>query len=186
MLEDRILQLGTGYTHHWYISAAQALLRLTLSSEATALESEQAVDRVARQYYRVMASQVDIELAKENIITLPDNRVRRFHYSEDSSDYSQENARCNQSKGPNHLTDNLESPFGGPHELDVSTFPSAYNPTNYFSQFLSKTWRISLVIQRFGYLIVSIPWGYSYDTSSFVLPITRDHLIANFHVSTTL
>lgn len=75
MLEDRIVQIGTGYTHHWYISAGRALLRLTLSLDQSLHESGQAVDRVARQYYRVMSSQVEIEIAKEKIITLPDNRV---------------------------------------------------------------------------------------------------------------
>lgn len=75
MLEDRIVQIGTGYTHHWYISAGCALLRLTLSLDQSIHESGQAVDRVARQYYRVMSSQVEIETAKEKIITLPEHRV---------------------------------------------------------------------------------------------------------------
>ncbi|KAJ5710066.1 hypothetical protein N7493_009658 [Penicillium malachiteum] len=74
LLEDRILHLGTGYTHHWYISAGRALLRLTLSPEQVVMESVQAVERVSTQYYRVMASQVDMELAKEKIIILPDQR----------------------------------------------------------------------------------------------------------------
>ncbi|KAJ5083652.1 hypothetical protein N7456_013079 [Penicillium angulare] len=82
LLEDRIVQLGTGYTHHWYISAGRALLKLTCAPEQSAQEGEQAVDRVARQYYRVMASQVDIELAKEKIITLPDNRSLFEHSME--------------------------------------------------------------------------------------------------------
>ncbi|KAJ5913647.1 hypothetical protein N7504_002530 [Penicillium tannophilum] len=95
MLEDRIVQIGTGYTHHWYISAGRALLRLTLSLDQSLHESGQAVDRVARQYYRVMSSQVEIEIAKEKIITLPDNRP------------------------PNELLDPLGSPFPDSNALNT-------------------------------------------------------------------
>ncbi|KAJ5257109.1 hypothetical protein N7478_013213 [Penicillium angulare] len=106
LLEDRIVQLGTGYTHHWYISAGRALLSLTCSPEQSTQEGEQAVDRVARQYYRVMASQVDIELAKEKIMTLPDNG---------------ENATYDQSRSPNDLMDNFNSSLDDPNALDVNS-----------------------------------------------------------------
>ncbi|KAJ5679058.1 hypothetical protein N7462_007302, partial [Penicillium macrosclerotiorum] len=75
MLQDRIVQLGTGYTHYWYISAGFALLRSAMSPDRSSLENQQAIDRVARQYYRVLASQEDIKLAKENIIGISLNKA---------------------------------------------------------------------------------------------------------------
>lgn len=76
MLEDRITQLGTGYTHYWYISAGCALLRSASSPDTSTVENQQAIDRVARQYYRILASQEDIHIAKEKVINLPAGQVR--------------------------------------------------------------------------------------------------------------
>ncbi|KAJ5948600.1 hypothetical protein N7454_001907 [Penicillium verhagenii] len=104
MLEDRIVQIGTGYTHHWYISSGRALLRLTLSMDQSHHESGQAVDQVARQYYRVMSSQVDMELAKEKIINLPENRANTTH---------------EQSKDPSNMLADLGSPFPDSNALNA-------------------------------------------------------------------
>lgn len=68
MLEDRIARLGTGYTHYWYISATSALLRSAIRPEDSSAQKQQAIDRVARQYYRVFASQEDYTKAKEKIL----------------------------------------------------------------------------------------------------------------------
>lgn len=67
MLEERITRLGTGYTHHWYISATCSLLRSALRPEDSSAQKQQAIDRVARQYYRVLASQEDFIKAREKI-----------------------------------------------------------------------------------------------------------------------
>ncbi|KAJ6161236.1 hypothetical protein N7470_004632 [Penicillium chermesinum] len=79
MLEDRIIQLGTGYTHYWYISAGCALLRSASSPDSSLVENQQAIDRVARQYYRVLASQDDIHLAKEKVLNMPADQVSGTH-----------------------------------------------------------------------------------------------------------
>ena len=68
MLEDRITRLGTGYTHYWYISAACGLLRSTIKPSEAIVQKQQAIDRVARQYYRILASQEDFLKAKEKIL----------------------------------------------------------------------------------------------------------------------
>lgn len=73
LLADRITRLGTGYTHYWYISAACALLKLTVLPEQATAQKQEAIDKVARQYYRVLASQEDILKAKERILP------RRLH-----------------------------------------------------------------------------------------------------------
>ncbi|KAI9836674.1 MAG: hypothetical protein M1819_001310 [Sarea resinae] len=76
MLEDRITRLGTGYPHYWYISAACALLRSAVSPEESTAQKQQAIDRIARQYYRVLASQEDFLRAKEKIIPICLNKAR--------------------------------------------------------------------------------------------------------------
>ena len=68
MLEQRITRLGTGYTHYWYISAARSLLRSAMQPEKLIEQKQQAIDGVARQYYRVLASQEDFMKAKESIL----------------------------------------------------------------------------------------------------------------------
>jgi hypothetical protein len=68
MLEQRITRLGTGYTHYWYISAARSLLRSAIQPEKLMEQKQQAIDGVARQYYRVLASQEDFVKAKESIL----------------------------------------------------------------------------------------------------------------------
>lgn len=69
MLEHRITLHGTGYTHYWYISAACALLRTKLAaSSSTTLQEQQAIDRVSKQYYRVLGGQEDILKAKKSLL----------------------------------------------------------------------------------------------------------------------
>ena len=70
MLENQVVQLGTSYTFYWYISAGYALLQSTINPDQSMLESNQAVERLARLFYRALASQEDIEHAKENILAL--------------------------------------------------------------------------------------------------------------------
>ena len=68
MLEQRITRLGTGYTHYWYISAARSLLRSAMQPEKLIEQKQQAIDGVARQYYRILASQEDFVKAKDSIL----------------------------------------------------------------------------------------------------------------------
>ena len=68
MLEEKITRLGTGYTNFWYISAAFGLVLSKVSPESAAAQKQQAIDRVARQYYKVLASQEDIFSAKERML----------------------------------------------------------------------------------------------------------------------
>jgi hypothetical protein len=75
MLEDRITRLGTGYTHYWYISAACSLLRTAMRPEDSSLQKQQAIDRVARQYFRVFSSQEDFLKAKESIFPVGLSKV---------------------------------------------------------------------------------------------------------------
>ena len=68
MLEHRIALHGTGYTHYWYISAACALLKAKLASSETTLQKQQAIDRVSKQYYRVLGGQEDFAQAKKDLL----------------------------------------------------------------------------------------------------------------------
>lgn len=68
MLEDRIKRLGTGYTHYWYISAACSLLRSAMRPDESSVQKQQAIDRVARQYFRVFNSQEVFQKARESIL----------------------------------------------------------------------------------------------------------------------
>ena len=68
MLEDKITRLGTGYTHYWYISAAYGLVQSKSSQGSPATQKQEAVDRLSRQYYKVLASQEDLSKAKENML----------------------------------------------------------------------------------------------------------------------
>jgi hypothetical protein len=68
MLEDKITLLGTGYTHYWYISAAYGLITSKLSPGNATAQKQQAIDRVARQYFKVRASQEGLPQAKEKML----------------------------------------------------------------------------------------------------------------------
>ncbi|EEA29090.1 hypothetical protein TMatcc_002537 [Talaromyces marneffei ATCC 18224] len=68
MLEQRITQHGTGYTYYWYISAASAFLQSVLLPSESTKEKEEAINRVTKQYYRVLESQEDIGKAKDMIM----------------------------------------------------------------------------------------------------------------------
>ena len=63
-LGDGITLLGTGYTHYWYLSAAYGLLKSRETSAEVQAERKAAVDRVIKQYYKVLASQEDITTSK--------------------------------------------------------------------------------------------------------------------------
>lgn len=60
ILDERITQLGTGYTHFWYVSAAYGLLRTSQDPSRAEGEGQRAVDRVTKQYYKVLASQDEV------------------------------------------------------------------------------------------------------------------------------
>lgn len=77
MLEQRIVRLGTGYTHYWYMSAACSLVRTVIFPNVSAGQKEQAIDRVARQYYHVLQSQEDFVKAKEIIFPVLTNKVSK-------------------------------------------------------------------------------------------------------------
>ena len=68
MLEDKITRLGTGYTHYWYICAAYGLVQSNTSQGNPDIQKQKAVDRLSRQYYKVLASQEDLSKAKENML----------------------------------------------------------------------------------------------------------------------
>lgn len=70
MLEQRIAQHGTGYTYYWYISAASAFLRSVLVPSESTREKEEAINRVTRQYCRVLELQEDIDRAKDMIMPM--------------------------------------------------------------------------------------------------------------------
>jgi hypothetical protein len=68
LLEGKITRLGTGYTHYWYISAAYGLIHLDKTPGNPTAQKQQAIDRVARQYFKVRASQEDLPKAKEKLL----------------------------------------------------------------------------------------------------------------------
>lgn len=70
MLEQRITQHGTGYTYYWYISAASAFLRSVLFPSESTREKEGAINRVTRQYCRILEAQEDIDSAKDMIMPM--------------------------------------------------------------------------------------------------------------------
>ena len=59
-LGENITQLGTGFTHYWYISAANGLLRSGSPLANPQVEQKIAVDQVIKQYYKVLATQEDV------------------------------------------------------------------------------------------------------------------------------
>ena len=60
-----------------YISAALGLLRSAMQPSESRVQKQQAIDRVARQYYRILASQEDFSKAKEKILPPRLSKVRR-------------------------------------------------------------------------------------------------------------
>lgn len=67
LFEDRITRIGTDFTRHWYISAALSLLRSLVDPSDATRQEQQAIEHVARQYYRIRASQEDMHSAKEKV-----------------------------------------------------------------------------------------------------------------------
>lgn len=70
LFEERITRLGTDFTRHWYISAARSLLRSVVDPSDATTEEQQAIEHVARQYYRIRASQEDLHSAKEKVFVI--------------------------------------------------------------------------------------------------------------------
>ncbi|OOF99008.1 hypothetical protein ASPCADRAFT_162906 [Aspergillus carbonarius ITEM 5010] len=70
LFSQRITRLGTGYTCHWYISAAYTFLQLVLSPTDQTARKEEAIERVVRQYHRILAHQEDLHKAKEVLFPL--------------------------------------------------------------------------------------------------------------------
>lgn len=64
LLEQRITQHGTGYTHYWYISAAIAFVRCILVPSTTKMNKEEAINSVTQQYRRILDSQEELNTAK--------------------------------------------------------------------------------------------------------------------------
>lgn len=67
LFEDRITRIGTDFTRYWYISAARALLRSIVDPTDATMQEQQAIEHVARQYYRIRASQEDLHSAKDKV-----------------------------------------------------------------------------------------------------------------------
>lgn len=67
VFEDRITRLGTDFTRFWYISAARSLLYSTLNPRNGTREKQQAIELVARQYYRIRGSQDDLISVKDQV-----------------------------------------------------------------------------------------------------------------------
>ncbi|OQE18755.1 hypothetical protein PENSTE_c017G03406 [Penicillium steckii] len=67
VFQDRITRLGTDFTRFWYISAARSLLYSTLNPSNETREKQQAIELVARQYYRIRGSQDDLISVKEQL-----------------------------------------------------------------------------------------------------------------------
>jgi hypothetical protein len=59
-LGENITLLGTGFTHYWYISAANGLLRSGSPLANVQVEKKITVDQVIKQYYKVLATQEDV------------------------------------------------------------------------------------------------------------------------------
>lgn len=77
LLEGRITRLGTGYTHYWYISAALSLVQSTIMPNKLTTQKQQAVERVALQYQRILELQEDFMKAKEKLFPVHDTHVRK-------------------------------------------------------------------------------------------------------------
>ncbi|KAJ5119360.1 hypothetical protein N7448_010029 [Penicillium atrosanguineum] len=67
LFEDRTTRTGTDFTRYWYISAARALLRSAVDPSDATMQEQQAIEHVARQYYRIRASQEDLHSAKNKL-----------------------------------------------------------------------------------------------------------------------
>ncbi|OGM49892.1 hypothetical protein ABOM_001524 [Aspergillus bombycis] len=80
MLEDSITCLGTGYTYHWYISAAISFLRSQSQPTKSSTLKQEAINQVVRQYYRVLASQEQFPRAKEKIYSSQLRQVTQLEY----------------------------------------------------------------------------------------------------------
>lgn len=76
MLDQKIKQHGTGFTYDWYISAASSLLRAVSNPGDAVREKEEAIGRVTRQYYQILAWQEELSKARDAIVPAPLHGVR--------------------------------------------------------------------------------------------------------------
>lgn len=67
LFEDRITRLGTDFTRYWYISAARSLLSSIMNQSDVISQKRQAIELVARQYYRIRGSQEDLITVKNKV-----------------------------------------------------------------------------------------------------------------------
>lgn len=63
-----------------YMSATCALLRATISPPEATLQKQRAVDRVLRQVYRVLTSQIDLLEAQKIIIPIQLSKASKAHF----------------------------------------------------------------------------------------------------------
>ncbi|KAB8263070.1 hypothetical protein BDV32DRAFT_156607 [Aspergillus pseudonomiae] len=89
MLEDSITYLGTGFTYHWYISAAISFLRSQSQPVKSSTLKQEAINQVVKQYYRVLASQEQFPGAKEKIYS---SQFRQGEPSEAECQFTSDNA----------------------------------------------------------------------------------------------
>ena len=59
LLEARIMRLGEGLHQFWFLSAAYGLAQSTSIPEELNLQKRQAIERVSRLFYVILASQED-------------------------------------------------------------------------------------------------------------------------------
>ncbi|RAH79701.1 hypothetical protein BO86DRAFT_317722 [Aspergillus japonicus CBS 114.51] len=123
LLEEKTTRLGTGYTHYWYIAAAAAFLRSRIPNAAhPAVQKEEAIYEVVRQYHRVLAHQEDLRKAKELLFPMrlvpgvnscTDEPARHHHHR----DPTPSTRRLNRSGSPTFSQEDLsldEFFFGNP------------------------------------------------------------------------
>ena len=53
------MRLGEGLHHFWFLSAAYGLAQSTAAPEETSMQKRQAIERVSRLFYIILASQED-------------------------------------------------------------------------------------------------------------------------------
>ncbi|PWY69008.1 hypothetical protein BO94DRAFT_590587 [Aspergillus sclerotioniger CBS 115572] len=128
LLSQRITRLGTGYTHYWYISAAYTFLQLVLSPTDQSGRKEEAIERVVRQYHRILAHQEDLHKAKEVLFPL---RLDQMAAPDDWGQTATDMANAS-FIDPNISQDGFENP-----ELSLGEFffgnPSAWTFDNLWS-----------------------------------------------------
>lgn len=57
MQEEKIMRLGEGRNHYWFISAASSFVQAKISPESASAAKQQAVERVTRLFYSILTGQ---------------------------------------------------------------------------------------------------------------------------------